>query len=240
MTEGRVAAGRCQAAIFDCDGLLIDSSAAWRSAFTAAAASLGYRLSAEQDTALLGASVATGAAKIAAWAPDSRLADTSEVRAVLHSALRAAVETGPTTVLPGVRGVLSVLRGRVPAGVASNAPADVLERMLDSATLSASFDVVVSADSVAEAKPAPDVYLAACAALGADPAFSVAFEDSPAGAEAARAAGMSLVVVTGDDWPCRTPPRWPCTGKPIMYVTSLADAAVPAHVLGATLGGEPA
>ncbi|ASR37744.1 hypothetical protein BAY61_25160 [Prauserella marina] len=234
-------AGRCQAAIFDCDGLLLDSSAAWRSAFTSAAALLGYRLSAEQDTALLGASVATGAAKIAAWAPDSGPdIEMSDVRAALHAGLRTAVDTAPPTVLPGVLDVLSLLQGRVPAGVASNAPADVLNRMLDSAGLSASFESVVSADSVAEAKPAPDVYLAACAALGADPAFSVAFEDSPAGAEAARAAGMSLIVVTGDDWPGRAPLRWPEKGRPVLYVTSLSDSAVGAHVLGAALEGEPA
>ncbi len=44
-------------------------------------------------------------------------------------------------------------------------------------------------------KPAPDVYLAAAAALGADPARSVALEDSATGATAARAAGCFTIGV---------------------------------------------
>ena len=44
-------------------------------------------------------------------------------------------------------------------------------------------------------KPAPDVYLRACADLGADPSRSVALEDSAHGVTAAKAAGMSVVAV---------------------------------------------
>src|SRR3569833_748257 len=43
--------------------------------------------------------------------------------------------------------------------------------------------------------PAPDLYLAACAGLGADPARSVAFEDSRTGVTSANAAGMFVVGV---------------------------------------------
>ncbi len=45
------------------------------------------------------------------------------------------------------------------------------------------------------AKPAPDVYLAACTALGAHPSAAVALEDSPTGVAAARAAGMHVIGV---------------------------------------------
>jgi beta-phosphoglucomutase-like phosphatase (HAD superfamily) len=44
-------------------------------------------------------------------------------------------------------------------------------------------------------KPAPDLYLAACAALGTEPRRSAALEDSATGVEAARAAGMFVVAV---------------------------------------------
>jgi putative hydrolase of the HAD superfamily len=44
-------------------------------------------------------------------------------------------------------------------------------------------------------KPAPDLYLAVCEALGAAPAASVAIEDSPNGIRAARAAGMYCIAV---------------------------------------------
>jgi HAD superfamily hydrolase (TIGR01509 family) len=45
------------------------------------------------------------------------------------------------------------------------------------------------------AKPAPDVYLHACAALGVDPHDAVAVEDSPHGIAAAKAAGLWCVAV---------------------------------------------
>jgi beta-phosphoglucomutase-like phosphatase (HAD superfamily) len=44
-------------------------------------------------------------------------------------------------------------------------------------------------------KPAPDLYLAVCEALGAAPAASLAVEDSPNGIQAARAAGLRCVAV---------------------------------------------
>jgi HAD superfamily hydrolase (TIGR01509 family) len=45
------------------------------------------------------------------------------------------------------------------------------------------------------AKPAPDLYLAACAALGVAPNEAIAVEDSPNGINAARAAGLFCVAV---------------------------------------------
>ena len=71
-----------------------------------------------------------------------------------------------------------------------------MERVLSGAgLLDGHFDVVVTADDVQHPKPAPDLYLAACAALGAEPERSAALEDSATGVEAARAAGMFVVAV---------------------------------------------
>jgi pseudouridine-5'-monophosphatase len=48
---------------------------------------------------------------------------------------------------------------------------------------------------VARSKPAPDIFLAAAQDLGAPPADCVVFEDSPFGVEAARAAGMQVIAL---------------------------------------------
>jgi len=48
------------------------------------------------------------------------------------------------------------------------------------------------------AKPAPDLYLAACAGLGVRPDEAIAFEDSRNGMLAAQAAGMTCVVVPNE------------------------------------------
>ena len=57
--------------------------------------------------------------------------------------------------------------------------------------------VLVTADDVANGKPAPDPYLAAARELGRDPGEGVVFEDAPAGIDSARAAGVGAVVGVG-------------------------------------------
>ena len=67
--------------------------------------------------------------------------------------------------------------------------------MLESARLDGPFEVVVTSEDVAEPKPAPDVYLRAAELLGSPASETVALEDSPPGAAAARAAGMYVIAV---------------------------------------------
>ena len=59
----------------------------------------------------------------------------------------------------------------------------------------ASFDAVVTSDDVARGKPHPDIFLEAAARLGVTPEACVVFEDARSGVEAARAAGMAVVMV---------------------------------------------
>jgi HAD superfamily hydrolase (TIGR01509 family) len=221
-----------QAAIFDCDGLLLDSSAAWASAFDRGAKEVGGSLSDQHHRLLLGSSVDAGAARIARWA--GRSGQAGSVRAHIHDALLAAVRERPPRPLPGAAALLTALRDRLPLAVASNAPADVLAAELHSSGLRPAFQAVVSADSVPRPKPAPDVYLAACAALDVDPSAAVALEDSADGATAAQQARLSLVVVTDGAWPQRRPLAWPAQRRSALYVTGLADPSVRAHLLAVT------
>ena len=55
--------------------------------------------------------------------------------------------------------------------------------------------VLITSDRTERGKPHPDPYLAAAAALGADPADCLVIEDAPAGVEAGRAAGMTVWAV---------------------------------------------
>lgn len=59
------------------------------------------------------------------------------------------------------------------------------------------FSAVVSGDhpEVRQLKPAPDIFLAAARAIGAEPSGCLVVEDSPAGVSAARAAGMTVVAI---------------------------------------------
>ncbi|WP_312866083.1 HAD-IA family hydrolase [Rhizobium mongolense] len=57
--------------------------------------------------------------------------------------------------------------------------------------------VLVSADDISVGKPDPEGYLSAARQVGVSPANCVVFEDAPAGAAAARVAGMQVVGVAG-------------------------------------------
>jgi sugar-phosphatase len=56
--------------------------------------------------------------------------------------------------------------------------------------------ILITSDRTERGKPHPDPYLAAAAALGADPAECLVIEDAPAGVAAGRAAGMTVWAVT--------------------------------------------
>jgi HAD superfamily hydrolase (TIGR01509 family) len=97
--------------------------------------------------------------------------------------------------MPGVVELLEALVGVVPVAVASNNGEGIVRAALDIVGLSHHFAAVVCAGGPYAGKPAPDVYLAAVAALGGDPARSIALEDSVVGATAARAAGCFTVGI---------------------------------------------
>ena len=63
------------------------------------------------------------------------------------------------------------------------------------------FDCIVLGDDPAlkQSKPAPDIFLIAAERLGASPKHCLVFEDAVAGMQAAKAAGMSVVVVPAPD-----------------------------------------
>ncbi|MQA98574.1 MAG: HAD-IA family hydrolase [Streptosporangiales bacterium] len=84
----------------------------------------------------------------------------------------------------------------VPIGVVTSGWRGYADDMLSSIGVRHLLDTVVTAEDVADGKPHPAGYLLGCERLGADPASTVAFEDSPAGIAAAKAAGLYCVGLT--------------------------------------------
>jgi beta-phosphoglucomutase len=102
---------------------------------------------------------------------------------------------------PGARALVTTLAARFPVGIASGALRGEIEGILDAHALREPFSVIVGADEVVEAKPSPAPYLAAVDRLRTvlpelRPEECLAVEDSMAGIEAARAAGMVVFGVT--------------------------------------------
>jgi HAD superfamily hydrolase (TIGR01509 family) len=182
------------AAVFDNDGLFLDTEAAWTRAEVRLFTNHGEVFTDAHKADLIGSShlVAAGKLEVMLGQPGNGVALMDELHdLVMEEAL------GEVAPRPGALELLDRLDAAgVPTGLASNSPREFLERVLGSAGVPVErFGVVLSAHDVGAPKPAPDVYLAACAALGADPAASVGLEDSPPGVQAAKAAGMTVVGV---------------------------------------------
>ena len=96
--------------------------------------------------------------------------------------------------VPGVREFLERHHERR-IGLATNAEPANVEFLLDTTELRRYFQVVVDGHQVRNPKPHPEIYLRAADLLGSAPADCVVFEDSVAGIQSARAAGMSVVGV---------------------------------------------
>ena len=180
------------AVVFDCDGLLVDTETCWTRAETTLFAEHGHGFGIEQKKIVIGSTLEAAGVAMADYF--DRPGDGPALARRLHQ-LVAIELAGGADALPGARDLVLSLRGRVPVAVASNSPRSFVESALTSAGLDDLFTHVFAAEDVVHAKPAPDLYLAACKGLGADPARSVAFEDSRTGVASARAAGLYIVGV---------------------------------------------
>jgi HAD superfamily hydrolase (TIGR01509 family) len=80
-------------------------------------------------------------------------------------------------------------------GVATASNRQWADRWLAHFDLLPYFQVIATSDDVVHNKPAPDVYLYAATELGVPPERCLAFEDSVAGVQAAKAAGMTAIAV---------------------------------------------
>ena len=84
----------------------------------------------------------------------------------------------------------------VALAVGTAAPPANVEFTLDGLDLRRHFETIVGANDVARGKPHPDVFIEAARRCGARPEDCIVFEDAPLGVEAARRAGMRVVVIT--------------------------------------------
>ncbi len=190
------------AAIFDLDGLLIDSEPLWRVAEIEIFAEAGVELTEEEchrTTGLRTDQVVAYWFERRPW--DTRRYSQAEVTASIN---RRVIELigGCGEAKRGVGHALEFMRTRgLRLALASSSSMPVIEAAITRLGISEIFDVVHSADFEPRSKPAPDVYLGAARRLGVEPQRCVALEDSLPGVEAARAAGMTCIRVPEHNGP---------------------------------------
>jgi len=185
-----------RAVIFDLDGVLTDTATLHYAAWQRLADEIGVPFDRKANERLKGVDRAGSLDLILERASRPFGADEREALAERKNGYyRELIATfSPRDLFAGAREALVWLPTRgLRIGLASasrNAPA-----LLDRLGIAALIDYVVDPTSVQRGKPAPDIFLAAAAALGVEPASCVAVEDAEAGIAAIKAAGMYAVGI---------------------------------------------
>ena len=187
-----LASWRPAAVVFDCDGLLVDTEPCWTVAETELFGRRGMGFGPAEKALIIGKSVPAAAELLAEVFGEPGTADALGAELL---GLVAEVVDRQAEAMPGAAALVELVKAKVPVAVASNSPRALLDAALRRAQLTDVLPVSVAADEVPAAKPAPDMYLAACRALDATPERCLAFEDSMTGLRSARAAGLRIVGI---------------------------------------------
>ncbi|MEU8616465.1 HAD-IA family hydrolase [Streptomyces sp. NPDC048623] len=182
------------AVLFDMDGTLVDTEGLWWEAVEQVA---GRALTEADRPDVLGRPVEHTAAWLAAGEGAENGRDAGELAAELHREFAERVRAGVVP-RPGALDLLAALADEgVPTALVTASPRAVADTVVAALTAlgAPGFAVTVTADDTGTTKPEPEPYLAACAALGVEPARCVAVEDTPTGVASAEAAGCAVLAV---------------------------------------------
>lgn len=195
-----------KAAIFDMDGLLIDSEPLWLQAELDIFTSLGLDTT-SRDTLpdTLGLRIDLVVKMWFQAMPWQGPSQAEVCKLIIARAIELVEEKRP--VLPGVEYALDLCRQQgLKIGLASASPLHMQKRVLAMLGIEKYFDRLVSAEYLPYSKPHPEVYLNAASDLGVDPLQCVTLEDSVNGMIATKAARMRSIVIPSEEY--RTDPRW--------------------------------
>jgi beta-phosphoglucomutase len=179
--------------LWDLDGTLVDSEQyhwfAWRDSMAAE----GVTLTHEQFLKTFGL---RNDAIVPQWIAGATPERVDHIASAKETLYRRLVLEGGLEPLPGARQWIERLaHDGWRQAIASSAPRENVDVVLDVLGLASCFQAIVSAEDVTLGKPDPQVFLTAAVRLGSAPAQSIVVEDAPAGIEAARRAGMASIGV---------------------------------------------
>ena len=188
-------ANSLRAVIWDLDGVIIDSAQEHRQAWQRLAQEEGIRFTDADFWATFGKRNDDIITKVWGTLPSERiraLADRKEI--YFRELIRKTASPLP--------GSIELLRGLHEAGflqaLASSAPVENIQLISAVLGLRQYLTALVSGETVAHGKPAPDIFLEAANELGIDPGQCLVIEDAVAGVRAAHAAGMRCIAVAGN------------------------------------------
>jgi beta-phosphoglucomutase-like phosphatase (HAD superfamily) len=183
--------GSMQAVVFDWDGTLVDSESLNLATWISQLAAAGYQPGRAELDRIAGRTF-----------PDCLRYFATRVAmdvAVFERGWRAEMDRrvrADLVIFEDSVGCLKAVRAAgIPVAVATQTPRRQLDLGLARSRLAGLVIVSVCRGDVSRPKPAPDVYLEACARLGLRAQDCLAVEDSPVGARSARSAGLAVLGV---------------------------------------------
>jgi beta-phosphoglucomutase family hydrolase len=181
-------------AIFDWDGVIIDSSAHHEESWERLAAETGHPLPLEHFKRGFGMKNERIIPDILGWSFDSDEIHRLSLRK--EELYREIVKEWGIAPLPGVLAWLDRLRDQgIPCAIGSSTHHLNISTGLSILGFTERFAAVVTAEDVRNGKPDPEVFLTAAARIGLPPERCVVFEDALVGIEAAHRGGMQVVAV---------------------------------------------
>jgi HAD superfamily hydrolase (TIGR01509 family) len=181
-------------AIFDWDGIVVDSSRLHVLTWEKLAKETKHKLPVEHQLGSLGLKTEAVISDLLGWTKDP--AEIQRLSLRKEQLFREMVARSGIDSVPGVLDFLHGLKHLgIPCAVGSSAPRLNVEAGMNALNSWHLFSAVVCGDDVQHGKPAPDIFLKAAEQLGHKPANCVIFEDAPAGIQAAHAGGMKAIGV---------------------------------------------
>ncbi len=183
-------------AIFDLDGVIVDTAKYHYLAWKRMANELGFDFSPAQNEQLKGVSRMESIERILSWG-NLVLPEAGKARYAAQKNqwyLEYIREMTPEEILPGVMPFLEELRSlsvKTAIGSSSKNARTIIDRI----GLEGYFDSIVDGNRITHSKPHPEVFLKAAGELGLDPSQSIVFEDAEAGVEAALHGGFHVIGV---------------------------------------------
>jgi HAD superfamily hydrolase (TIGR01509 family) len=181
-------------AIFDWDGVIIDSSSHHEESWERLAKETGYQLPAGHFKKGFGMKNEFIIPNLLHWTSDS--AEVNRLSLRKETLYREIVVEWGLKPLPGVVAWLDQLRDAgISCAIGSSTHRLNIETGLELIGLRDRFHAIITAEDVSHGKPDPEVFLKAAGRVGVAPERSVVFEDALVGIEAAHRGGMKVVAV---------------------------------------------
>lgn len=204
-TPDKISKKYVHSAIFDMDGVLIDSEPLWYEAANEAFMPYCIQLNPEEYAMSIGLRTKEF---VEFWLKKYEIGlDRASVieKEINTLVINKIAQKG--TVMPGVISALEKLKhGDFTIGLATSSPSSLIDVVVDKLNIRSYFSAFASAENLPFGKPHPQVYLNCAMALGQPPSSCISFEDSFNGLISAKSARMFCIAIPAPEF--RHQPRF--------------------------------